>query len=112
MLAGWISRHQQEIIEYLKTENAILRNKIGKKRIILTGEQKRLLAASGKKLGRKVLSEICCAFSPDTILKWHRKLIAAKYEVNLSQKPTRLNTPYTSVTGNSRVRRNKKASHK
>jgi putative transposase len=64
----------------LKTENTILRDKLGKRRIILTDEQKRFLAVSGKKLGRKVLSEICCAFSPDTILKWHRKLIAAKYD--------------------------------
>ena len=68
MLAGWINRHQQDIIEYLKTENTILRDKLGKSRIILSDEQKRLLAVSGKKLGRKVLSEIYCAFSPDTIL--------------------------------------------
>jgi putative transposase len=86
MLAGWINRHQQDVIEYLKTENAILRAKFGKKRIILTDDQKRLLAVSGKKLGRKVLSEICCAFSPDTILKWHRKLIAAKYDGSRNKK--------------------------
>ncbi len=86
MLAGWINRHQQDVIEYLKMENTILRGKLGKKRIILTDEQKRLLAVSGKRLGRKVLSEICCAFSPDTILKWHRKLIAAKYDGSRNRK--------------------------
>jgi len=86
MLAGWINRHQQDVIEYLKTENTILRGKLGKKRIILTNEQKRLLAVSGKRLGRKVLSEICCAFSPDTILKWHRKLIATKYDGSRNRK--------------------------
>ena len=86
MLAGWINRHQQEIIEYLKTENTILRRKIGKRRIILADEQKRLLAISGKKLGRKVLSEICCAFSPDTILRWHKKLIATKYDSSKNRK--------------------------
>jgi putative transposase len=46
MLAGWINRHQQDIIEYLQAENTILRSKIGKKRIILTDEQKKLLAIS------------------------------------------------------------------
>ena len=86
MLAGWINKHQQDVIEYLKTENTILRGKLCKRRIILTDEQKRLLAVLGKRLGRKVLSEICCAFSPDTILKWHRKLIAAKYDGSRNRK--------------------------
>ncbi|MEN6386191.1 MAG: hypothetical protein ABFD79_13480 [Phycisphaerales bacterium] len=36
MLAGWINQHQQDAIEYLKTENAILKEKIGTKRIILS----------------------------------------------------------------------------
>ena len=89
MLAGWINRHQQDIIEYLKAENTILRGKFGKKRIILNDDQKRLLAVSGKKLGRKVLSDICCAFSPDTILKWHRKLIARKYDGSRNRKAGR-----------------------
>ena len=34
MLAGWINRQQQEGIEYLRTENAVLREKLGKKRIL------------------------------------------------------------------------------
>lgn len=40
MLAGWINRHQQDVIEYLKTENTILRAKLNKRRVILTDEQK------------------------------------------------------------------------
>jgi putative transposase len=78
MLAGWVNRHQQDAIEYLKAENKILKGKLGKKRIILTDEQRRCLAVLGPKLGRKVLSEICCAFSPDTLMRWHRDLIAKK----------------------------------
>ena len=74
MLAGWINRQQQEAIEYLKAENGILRDQLlkatGKKRIILNDSQRRRLAILGKKLGRGVLSQICCAFSPDTLLKW------------------------------------------
>ena len=80
MLAGWINRHQQDMIEYLKTENAILKEKLGKKRIILNDQQRRTLAVLAKKISRNALSEICNVFSPETILKWHRELIAKKYD--------------------------------
>ena len=80
MLAGWINRQQQEMIEYLKEENKILREKLGGKRLLLTDRQRRRLAILGKKLGREFLGQVCCAFSPDTLLKWHRKLVAKKYD--------------------------------
>ena len=80
MLAGWINRQQQEMIEYLKEENKILREKLGGKRLLLTDSQRRRLAILGKKLGREFLGQVCCAFSPDTLLKWHRKLVANKYD--------------------------------
>jgi len=80
MLAGWINRQQQEAIEYLKEENRILREKLGGKRILLTDRQRRRLAILGKRLGRELLGQVCCAFSPDTLLKWHRKLVAKKYD--------------------------------
>lgn len=89
MLAGWVNRHQQDAIEYLKAENKILRDKLGKKRIILNDEQKRYLAVLGRKLGRKVLSDICCAISPDTLLRWHRDLIAKKYDGSKNRKTGR-----------------------
>jgi len=80
MLAGWINRNQQDMIEYLKAENKILREKLGKKRLLLNDDQRRRLAVLGKKLSRKALTEICEVFSPDTILRWHRMLIAQKYD--------------------------------
>ena len=84
MLAGWLNQQQQEVIEYLKAENGILRDELlkatGKKRIMLNNTQRRRLAILGKKLGRKLLGEICCAFSPDTLLKWHRMLVKSKYD--------------------------------
>ena len=80
MVAGWLNRHQQDVIEYLKEENKILREKIGTKRILLSDSQKIRLSRLAKKLGRKVLTDACCAFSPDTLLKWHRMLIAKKYD--------------------------------
>ena len=80
MLAGWINRQQQDAIEYLKEENKILREKIGPNRILLNDSQRRRLAILGKKVGRKMLTEVCSVFSPATILKWHFKLVAMKYD--------------------------------
>ncbi len=84
MLAGWINQQQQEVIEYLKAENSILRDELqkatGRKRILLNDSQRRRLAILGRKLGRKLLGEVCCSFSPDTLMMWHRKLVARKYD--------------------------------
>lgn len=52
VLAGWINRQQQEAIEYLRTENAVLRNTLGTKRILLNDDQRRRSASKGKVLGR------------------------------------------------------------
>ena len=51
-LAGVMNREQQRVIEYLRTENQVLKEKLGKKRILL---QRRRLAVKGKVLGRKAL---------------------------------------------------------
>jgi len=80
MLAGWINRHQQDMLEYLKAENKILREKLGKKRLLLNDDQRRRLAVLGKKLSRKALAEVCEVFSPDTLIRWHRMLVARKYD--------------------------------
>jgi putative transposase len=72
--------------EYLIAENRILREKIGKKRILLTDDQRRRLAVKGKVLGRKALVEICGIFMPETILRWHRELIAKKWDYSKCRK--------------------------
>jgi putative transposase len=86
VLAGWINRHQQNSIEYLITENRILREKLGKKRILLNDDQRRRLAIKGKILGRKALAEICNIVTPETILRWHRNLIAEKWDYSERRK--------------------------
>jgi hypothetical protein len=80
ILAGWVNREQQRVIEYLRTENQILREQLGKNRILLNDDQRRQLAVKGKVLGRKILAEIGTLFTPDTILRWHRELIAKKWD--------------------------------
>src|SRR6266436_4926178 len=80
ILAGWVHRQQQQVIDYLRVENQILKEKIGKRRIVLNDEQRRRLAVKAKILGRKLLGEIGTLFTPDTMLRWHRQLIARKWD--------------------------------
>lgn len=70
-----------------------MREKLGKKRILLNDDQRRRLAVKGKILGRKRLKEIGSLFSPDTILRWHRKLIAKKWDYSDRGKPPCGKTP-------------------
>jgi transposase InsO family protein len=86
ILAGWINRHQQNAIEYLIAENQILLEKLGKKRVLLTDDQRRRLAIKGKILGRKALAEICSMVTPETILRWHRNLVAQKWDYSKCRK--------------------------
>jgi transposase InsO family protein len=76
IIAGWVNRHQQDVVEYLRTENQVLKEKLGKKRILLSDDQRRRLAVKGKVLGRKALEEIATIVTPDTLLRWHRELVA------------------------------------
>ena len=78
--AGWVNRSQQALIDYLKTENEIYREKLGNKRNRFTDDQRRLLAVKAKALGRKVLSDLNCIVTPDTLFRWYQKLIAQKYD--------------------------------
>ena len=80
ILAGWINHQEQEVIEYLRAENRVLREKLGKKRILLNDDQRRRLAVKGKILGRKMLEQMATIVTPDTILRWHRELVAAKWD--------------------------------
>ncbi len=67
-LAGWVNQHQQRAIEYLQEENRVLREQLGQKRLRLSDDQRRRLAAKGKTPGRKLLGEIATLVTPDTIL--------------------------------------------
>ncbi|MBI3843548.1 MAG: transposase [Planctomycetes bacterium] len=82
VLAGWLNERQQLAIDFLREENRVLRKQLGKRRLRLTDDQRRRLAAKGHKLGRKLLSEIATIVTPDTILRWHRELIARKWTFN------------------------------
>ncbi|MCP3915283.1 MAG: hypothetical protein GY711_06990 [bacterium] len=78
-VAGWVHRHQQHAVEYLLEENRVLKEQLGGKRLRLTDDQRRRLAAKGKRIGGRAPAAIATIVTPDTILRWHRRLIAAKW---------------------------------
>jgi hypothetical protein len=96
ILAGWINQQQQNAIECLIAENRILREKIGKKRILLTDDQRRRLAVKGQVLGG-TLAEICSIAMPETILRWYRELIAKKWDYSKCRKKVGLLASIASI---------------
>ena len=79
-IAGWMNQHQQHVIEYLIEENRVLREQIGNRRLRFSDNQRRRLAARAKKLGRRLLAQVATIVTPETLMAWHRKLIAQKYD--------------------------------
>ena len=67
------------MIAYLIEENRALRSQLAGRRVRLTDAQRSRLAQRGKRLGRRLLSEVAKIVTPDTILRWHRQLIARKW---------------------------------
>ncbi len=78
--AGWVNRHQDDLIDYLREANRVLREHLGPRPLRLTDAQRRRLAVRGHKLGRRVLTQVAGIVTPDTILRWYRRLIAKKYD--------------------------------
>lgn len=79
-LAGWMNQRQLHAINYLREENRVLREQLGERRLRLNDDQRRRLAAKAKGVGRNLLAEVATIVTPETLLAWHRKLIAQKYD--------------------------------
>ena len=78
VFAGWLNRQQQGAIDCLETKNEILKSQLKGRRLQLRDEDRRRLAEKGRALGRKLLAEVACIVTPETILAWHRRLVALK----------------------------------
>jgi putative transposase len=82
VFAGWVNRGQQDVIQYLQTENRILREQLRGRRVRFSDAQRRSLAETAKRIGRKGLFGIGTVVTPDTLLRWYRQLVARKYDGN------------------------------
>ena len=90
LFSGWVNRNQQGVIDYLLEENRVLRAVNGSRRLRLTDDQRRRLAVKGKVLGRRQLAAVAGIVTPDTILRWYRRLVAKKYDGSKTRRPGRL----------------------
>jgi hypothetical protein len=67
MFAGWVNRHQLDVIDYLQEENRVLKKRLDGRGIHFTDAERRRLARKAYALGRKVLSELQTLVTPDTL---------------------------------------------
>ena len=86
-IAGWLNEYQQRTMDYLIEENRVLREQIGGRRLRFTDDHRRRLAAKAIQIGRNALSGLATIVTPETLLAWHRKLIALKYDGSDRRKP-------------------------
>src|SRR3954451_19309992 len=93
LISGWVNRQQQTVIDYLLEENRILRAAHASGRVRLTDDQRRRLAVKGVVLGRRRLMEVSGIVTPDTILRWYRRLVAQKYDGSHARRTRRAASP-------------------
>src|ERR1700675_3284159 len=84
VVSGWVHRQQLIVIEYLQAENRLLKERLRGKRIRFTDAERAHLARKAKSVGRKALLELDTIVSPDTMMRWYRRLVAEKW--NFSQR--------------------------
>jgi len=70
VLGGWLQREQADVIAFLREENRLLKAR---------------LAVLGHRLGRSLLVQVATLVTPDTILRWHRELVARKWTYRAGQ---------------------------
>ena len=78
-VTGTVDEELLARIEYLAAENRILKAQL-KGRLRLSDAERATLAEIGHRLGRKALAEVATVARPDTILAWHRQLVARKFD--------------------------------
>ena len=88
-LCGLANQRQQQIIEFQNAQIEALLKQFGTKRLLLDDDQRRLLAVKAHAISRKALREITTIVTPDTILRWHRNLVAKKFDSSDKRKPGR-----------------------
>jgi transposase InsO family protein len=80
VISGWVHRRQLVLIEFLQAENRLLKERLRGKRMRFTDAERALLARKAKAVGRKALLKLDTLVSPDTLMRWHRRLVAQKWD--------------------------------
>src|SRR6201997_2161078 len=88
VVAGWLHRQQAATIDYLKAENRMLRARLVGRRVVFKDAERRQLAEKARALGR-VLHELGTIVTPETLLRWHRELVAQKWTFVERRRPGR-----------------------
>ena len=78
-LGGWLQREQADVIAFLREENRLLKARLAGQRLRFDDGERRRLAELGHRLGRRLLAQVATIVTPDTILRWHRELVARKW---------------------------------
>ncbi|MFT5476421.1 MAG: putative transposase [Planctomycetota bacterium] len=78
-LVGLMNRQQAEVLDDRIEENRFLKEQMTGRRLRLTDDQRRRLAAKGKRIGRRLLLKVATIVTPYTILRLHNRLIRAKW---------------------------------
>jgi len=79
VMSGWVHRHQLSVIEYLQSENRLLKARLQRKPLRFTDAERALLARKAKRVGRKTLLTLDTIVTPDTLLRWHRRFVERKW---------------------------------
>jgi len=78
-ITGWLDRRERDALAYLIEENRVLRRQVGRRRLRFTDDDRRRLAKRAHRLGREALRDLATIVTPDTLLPWHRQLVARKW---------------------------------
>ncbi len=105
-VSGWVNRHQADVIAYLVEENRVLKEQMKGRALRLNDDQRRRLAAKARVLGRKALDRVATIVTPDTLMRWHHRLIALKwtYESKRVGRPGLRRSPRSSFAWPARTR--------
>jgi putative transposase len=78
-VCAWLHREQADLVAYLHEENRILKARLGGQRLRFEDDERRRLGELGHRLGRHLLAQVATVVTRDTILRWHRELVARKW---------------------------------
>jgi len=84
-----VQRRQLIVIEYFQAENRLLKARLSGKRIRFSDAERASRARKAKAVGRKALLALDTIVSPDTLMRWHRRLVAQKWDFSKRRSPGR-----------------------